>query len=167
VSFLGKIKEKLKIMQKGKWQNDTTVILPHDASHHWVGTGMSLKQVLTLHSAHSLDTPVTYKILRLMGIYEGINACRLMFAKVYFDKIGCDIGIRRLGQYKEYIVDGNDEFTKKTKHDMASHAADSFRYAITSFYFQKPFQEDFRRDPNAIYGYDILNKRTKNDLGYM
>jgi phage terminase large subunit len=165
VGFLVKIKEKIKIMKGNKWQEDTTVILPHDASHHWVGTGMSLKQVLTLHSANSMGMPVTYKILRLMGIYEGINACRLMFAKVSFDKVGCDIGVRRLGQYKEYIVDGNDEFTKKTKHDMASHAADSFRYAITSFYFQKPFQEDFRRDPNAIYGYDILNKRTRANMG--
>jgi phage terminase large subunit len=164
VEFLRKIKEKIKA-NSGSWQADTTVILPHDASHHWVGTGMTLRQVLSLNAAYNVDEPVTYKVLKIMGIYEGINACRLIFSKCKFDKIGCDIGVRRLGQYKEYIVDGNDEFTKKTKHDMASHAADSFRYAVSSFYFQRPYQEDFKREPNAVYGYDILNKETRRKMG--
>jgi hypothetical protein len=49
------------------------LILPHDASHHWVGTGMSLRQLLTLNSSFSKDLPMTYKILKIMGIYEGLN----------------------------------------------------------------------------------------------
>jgi hypothetical protein len=165
VKFIAKIKDKIKAINHGRWQNDTTIILPHDASHHWVGTGMTLKQVLSLAATYDVSEIVTYKILKIMGIYEGINACRLIFCRTKFDKVGCDIGVRRLGQYKEYFVDGNDEFTKKTKHDMSSHAADSFRYAVSSFYFQRPYQEDFKREPNAMYGYDILNKETRRKMG--
>jgi hypothetical protein len=36
---------------------------------------MSLRQVLTLNASFSIerDNPMTYKILKIMGIYEGLN----------------------------------------------------------------------------------------------
>lgn len=163
VSFLVKIKEKILDLNK-KWI-ETICWLPHDATHHWVGNGMTLKNVLTLHSSYTVDKPISYKILEKKGIYEGLNACRIIFNKCTFDKEMCRLGIDRLGQYKEYDSSGDGFYRRQTKHDDSSHCADAFRYAISSFYFQKPFQEDFRRDANAIYGFDILNKRTKQNLG--
>jgi hypothetical protein len=164
IDFLGKIKEKIRRRLKGKWLNDTTVILPHDASHHWAGTGMTLKATLNLNAAWNIDTPLTFKVLEVAGIYEGINAARIMFKKCSFDKVGCDIGIRRLGQYKETIQDGNDEFKKKVKHDMASHAADAFRYAITAFYFQKAKIESVQREKGKMYGEDLLRRQTRERM---
>jgi hypothetical protein len=81
-----------------------------------------------------------------------------------FDEHGCDIGLRRLGAYKEYFVDGNDEFSKKPKHDMASHCADAFRYAMYNFYFEPKERLTWQKDPNAIYGSDLMNKSTKRKL---
>jgi hypothetical protein len=165
VQFLVRIKTQILELNNNKWPNEVLCWLPHDATHHWVGTGMTLKNVLTLHSSYSREHPITYKILEKKGIYEGLNTCRIIFNKIWFDKDLCRLGVDRLGQYKEYDSSGDGFYRRQTKHDDSSHCADAFRYAISSFYFQKPFQEDFRRDANAIYGFDILNKQTKQNIG--
>jgi hypothetical protein len=163
-TFLDKINSKIWEMRRGKW-GPTVCVLPHDASSKWVGTGMSVKQVLALYSTRHKDYTIEYKIMKIRGIYEGINAARIMFKRLWFDKVGCERGLARLGQYQEYINEGNDEFKQKTKHDAASHAADSFRYAISSFYFTNPYREEFERKEGEMYGADILSRQTRRKMG--
>jgi phage terminase large subunit len=143
VAKLEKIVETKKTNLHKQSQETVNFILPHDASHKWVGSGLSVKEVLGLYASKTPERPKSFKVLAIRGIYEGINACRLLFPKCKFDSKGCEIGLRRLGQYREYLQEGNDEFKKKVRHDMASHAADAFRYAIGSFYVQQPYKEDF------------------------
>jgi phage terminase large subunit len=75
-----------------------------------------------------------------------INAARLLFHVCVFDEQGCDVDLRRLGAYKEYFIDGNDEFSKKPKHDMASHCADAFRYVMYNFYFEPKERLTWQKD---------------------
>jgi hypothetical protein len=74
--------------------------------------------------------------------------------------------LRRLGQYKEVLIDGNDEFKRETVHDASSHAADSFRYSMVNVHEQKSYQLPFAREAGKDYGWDILNEDTKRKMFY-
>jgi phage terminase large subunit len=165
--FLMNVFQDTLVRGHNKWHPNTHVFLPHDASHTWVGNGMSIKDVLNKFSSMGPGSlfPCSYKVLELRGIYEGINAVRLLFPKLWFDERGCKNGLVRLANYVETYDDGSDAFKKETKHTIASHAADAMRYAISSFYFQHPFKQAFRKEKGKVYGWDLLDPITRRKLG--
>jgi hypothetical protein len=168
VSFVADVRMRLKELQRGiRLTSDIIGILPHDALQHSVQTGMNVKQLLSLHETaanYAGETPISYKQLKLKGKYDGVNVSRLFFKKCTFDERGCEVGLRRLGQYKEILIDGNDEFKKELVHDASSHAADSFRYAMVNVHETGNLVEPFNREEGKMYGWDLLNEDTKRIL---
>ena len=166
IDFTKKIKELIYTMSRD-WPDDVRVILPHDAAAHYVGTGMTVKHILTMHASYTPAEPISYSIPTFRpSLYEGINACRVMFSRCYIDEDNCKLGLQRLGNYTEYDTNLDGSYKRALRHDDNSHCADAYRYAICSFYFQPPYQEPFRRYPDAIYGSDLLNAQTRRKMGF-
>jgi PBSX family phage terminase large subunit len=138
INFITQIRRKIADLQSNrKYKTDIIGILPHDAMQHSVQTGLNIKQLLSMYEgqADQKDVPViSYKQLKLKGKFDGINVAKVFFPKAKFDAVQCDVGIRRLGLYKQIIIDGNDKFRQETIHDASSHAADAFRYAMVSIH---------------------------------
>jgi hypothetical protein len=164
IEFLGKIIERLCALNNQKW-GVTICHLPHDAEQHSRQTGLTDRELLIQWHAKNPNYPITYPKPQIRPVQSGISACRVMFSACWFDQVGCELGLNRLGNYVEIIEDGNDGFSVRPRHDKSSHAADSYRYAITAVYQQPIKQQWWRKDPNQIYGLDIMSARTRRMLG--
>ena len=162
INFISQIREKIKEISKKN--NDIIGVLPHDALQHSVQTGMNVKQLLNMHEAYHGENPIVYKILRLKSKFDGINVARTFFPKYYFDEIGCDNGLRRLGQYKDVLIKGDETFKRAPVHDASSHCADAFRYACVCVYGEKYRPEHEFREPGKMYADEILNDTTNQIL---
>lgn len=104
---------------KDRKYNLAKSFIPHDARKHTAQTGKSDKEIL-----EKLGLEV--EVIPNIGVQAGIDAARLMFPRVYFDKDKCTPLFNRLRRYARN-VNSNDEPTKP-KHDENSHGADMFRY---------------------------------------
>ena len=67
------------------------------------------------------------RILERSSVEDGINACRMLLPKVWFDKKKCARGIHALKNYEQKWDAKNKIFSKAPLHNWASHAADGFR----------------------------------------
>lgn len=121
--FIPEIVGKLTALPIAKWGED---FVPHDAKVPELGTGrtrietlIALKRKPRLVPDHKVD--------------DGINAARLMFPKVWFDKVKCADGIEALRQYRADYDEKLKTFKNEPKHDWASHSADAFRYLIMAY----------------------------------
>lgn len=112
-----------------------TIWLPHDARAKQLGSGKSIEEIV-----RSLG--MTVRIVPQIGVDQGINAAREIFANCYFDQLKCADGLQMLRQYR-YDVDPDTKlFSKTPLHDHTSHAADAFRYlAVGLKEPKKPKQE--------------------------
>lgn len=102
---------------KLNWGTD---YLPHDGRAKDYRSGKSAQEIL-----QQLGRSV--EIIEDIGVEQGINAARLMFPRVYFDKDAAGHLVNRLGRYKRRI---NQEtgVASSPVHDEESHGADAFRY---------------------------------------
>lgn len=97
--------------------------LPHDARAKTLAAkGKSIIQQLS--SALGLDL---MKIVPDIGVQDGIQAARMMFAKCWFDKDGCDPGMKALRRYQRELQQDERSYKKIPKHDWTSHFSDAFR----------------------------------------
>jgi len=94
--------------------------LPHDGRARSVLSDKSAQDIL---KALGRDVEITPDI----GIEPGINAARMMFPKVVFDKEKCTPLFNRLGRYKRMINQATNE-PGAPLHDENCHGADGFRY---------------------------------------
>ena len=98
--------------------------LPHDAKAANPQTGKSSVEIIEdLVRGKGIDVDV----IKDIGIKQGIEAARQMFARVYFDKANCTPLFNRLRRYARVISPTTQE-AGKPKHDENSHGADMFRY---------------------------------------
>lgn len=93
---------------------------PHDIQVRELGTGKSRWEV-----AKSLG--VTFRMVKNIGVMDGINAARMTMPRMWFDKVKTATGLDALRQYREKR-DEKRGINLGPLHDWSSHAADSFRY---------------------------------------
>lgn len=94
---------------------------PHDIEVRELGTGKSRLEI-----AASLG--VKYEVCPKMEVADGINAVRMRFSTLWFDKNKCDLLIKRLRRYHKEFDEKRGTYKDKPVHDMNSHAADMVRY---------------------------------------
>lgn len=166
IDFITSVRDAIKshLPQGHRWISPTKIYLPHDADNHWVGTGMTVKHILSMNAAVNRHEPISFYVLKKRGIYEGITSSRVIFSRCYFDESGCSQGFQRLSNYTEYLSDGLEGFSRALKHDKNSHAADAFRYAIQSFYIA-PIPYESMLQEGKYYGLDLLRDETKHKMG--
>lgn len=62
-----------------------------------------------------------------IGVEQGIQAARTMFKRCWFDKDGCDPGLKALRRYQRKFQLDEKSFKKIPHHDWTSHFSDAFR----------------------------------------
>lgn len=121
--------------------NYGTHYLPHDAAARDLGTGKTREETLRSLGLH--DT----RIVPRQKVEDGINACRLIIPKSWFDAVKCSRGIDSLRNYQREW-DGKNKIYKGTpKHDWASHGADAFRTAAMARNDSAPTREERKKLP--------------------
>jgi phage terminase large subunit len=100
--------------------------VPHDAKVKELGTGKTRIETLIGLKRNPRLVP-DHKIL------DGINAARVLFKRMKFDKSKCADGIEALRQYKADFDEDRNTFRKEPRHDWTSHSADAFRYAAIAY----------------------------------
>lgn len=95
---------------------------PHDIRHMEVGTGKT-----RLDTAASLG--MEFEVIPMLGIDNGIDLARAMFARVYIDKDKAETFLDLVGLYHYQFDERKGMLTRVPVHDFTSHAADMFRYA--------------------------------------
>lgn len=106
--------------------------MPHDARAKQLGTGRSIEEIAKFAG---LDVRVVPKL----SIADGINACRTVFPKCFFDQEKTKIGLQRLRYYRYADASGNGVQPQNPLHDANSNGADGFRsFAVA---IQEPARE--------------------------
>jgi phage terminase large subunit len=120
------------------------LILPHDAEQRELQTGKSRTEYLEGRGFEC-------KVLPAHAVDDGINACRVIFNRCWFDAEACQLGIERLRMYRAEFDEKRGVLKPKPAHDAASHGADSFRYGVMGGDEQsKPIVYNRRRAPNGM-----------------
>lgn len=96
--------------------------LPHDATHELLASARTIEQQIRAAKRHP-------RIVRKIGVSEGINAARTLFDRCWFDAERCADGIQCLRRYRYDVDKDTGQYSRNPLHDDASHAADAFRYA--------------------------------------
>ncbi len=109
----------LKLLSERPYQYGRHLV-PHDASHHELGTGHTRIEV-----ARRLG--VTFTQVDDIGIDEGIDAVRHILPKCWFDEARCSQGIKALESYRRQWNETQGCWSSKPHHDQFSHGADAFR----------------------------------------
>jgi hypothetical protein len=109
-----------KVVASKPWKRGTDYV-PHDAKVRELGTGRSRVETMVAHGLKPRVVP-NHKIM------DGINAVRLTFPRIWFDREGCGDGLEALRQYRADYDEKTRAFKDAPKHDWTSHSADAFRY---------------------------------------
>lgn len=114
--------------------------LPHDARAKTLAAhGKSVQQQLT----EALGDNETYiRIVPSLSLEDGIQAARTTFPRCWFDKAGCEDGLKALRKYQREVEKDEVSLKARPKHDWTSHLADAFRYmAIAWRQESEPIQD--------------------------
>jgi len=141
------------------------LILPHDGRVREWTNGRSRAETL---ESHGFKT----EVVKATSIADGINACKLIFNKCYFDKIKCEEGISALSNYKRKEDPIAMVYSKEPVHDWTSHGADSFRLMgvsytdrMTETVHQKTDAEKYKKSIEYANIYGHKNRTAANLWG--
>ena len=95
-------------------------LVPHDAKVHEYSSGLTRIQI-----ARKLGFDLT--VSTELGLHEGIDACRHIFNRCWFDEAKCAKGVAHLSNYKRAWNATHGCWASFPQHNAASHGADSFR----------------------------------------
>jgi len=95
---------------------------PHDIKATEQGTGKT-----KLETAKTLG--ISFGVIKDIGVDNGINAGRLMFARLWVDEVKCAFWLDAISQYHQEWDEKRGMFIEKPYHDWTSHPADVHRYA--------------------------------------
>ena len=119
--------------------------LPHDARPDRMGQGG--KTILQQFIDHSdqIELEDNYKIGSFaitpsFSKQDGIQAARKTFKVAQFDKSRCEVGFDHLKAYTRKYDEKEKTFSEEPKHDLHSHASDSFRYLALTWKKSKKTQ---------------------------
>lgn len=93
---------------------------PHDIKVQEMGTGKT-----RIETAKSLG--IKFRVVPKLPIMDGIDACRSMFRRCWFDKNKCELGLNALKNYHKKFDEDRKTYLNDPYHDWSSHGADGFR----------------------------------------
>ena len=121
------------------------LILPHDARVREWTNGRSRAEIIEQQGFKT-------DVVKATSIADGINACKMIFSKCYFDKVKCENGILALSNYHRKENPIAMTYSKEPEHDWTSHGADAFRLMGVSYnermaetVHQKADMENYKR----------------------
>lgn len=137
--------EVLKKKQQEYGYKYSKLVLPHDAKQREWTNGRSRAETLEQQGFKT-------EVIKASSIADGINACKLIFDKCWFDKVKCEEGISALSNYHRKENPVAMTYSNEPVHDWTSHGADSFRLMGVSYnermaetVHQKQDMQDFKR----------------------
>lgn len=95
---------------------------PHDIKATEQGTGKTKQE-----TAEKLG--IKFEVVPNIGVDNGINAGKLMFARLWVDETRCADWLEAISQYHQEWDEARGMFIEKPYHDWTSHGADEYRYA--------------------------------------
>lgn len=95
---------------------------PHDIRATEIGTGKT-----RLETAKGLG--INFEVIPSMSVDDGINAGRLLWARLYVNEQTCEDWLDSIAQYRQDFHEKLGMFLEKPLHDWTSHGADVHRYA--------------------------------------
>lgn len=103
-------------------------VLPHDAEVRELTTAVTRKSVVEgILGANKLE------IAPRLPVEDGINATRVLFARMWFDAKACVRGLECLRNYRKQWDDKRKAFQDRPFHDWSSHGADALRMLGITF----------------------------------
>jgi phage terminase large subunit len=121
---------------KGKPYNYAAHVLPHDAGHMSIRTGMTIAQQLEGMGLGKVGKDLI--VLPVDNIAPGIELVRQTIPRTYFDETKCAVGIKALKKYHYEWDEDRQKFKDTPAHDWASHPADARRTFATYISTVKP-----------------------------
>ena len=122
---------------------------PHDIKQRELGTGTTRLQL-----AESLG--VEFTVVPLKSVETGIEICRKLLPRCWFDDVACKKGITALESYHKRYDIVRKCYSDHAEHDSSSHGADSFRYACSGI---EDFVLNKSTDPLSF-----INKKKDDEL---
>lgn len=113
---------------------------PHDIEVRELGSGKSRKEM-------AQEYGVDYNVAPKLTIADGINALRVRFKTLVFDK-KADLLVKRLRGYHKEFDDKRGVYKDKPVHDINSHGADAMRYWAVSQVWQPDYAMEMRVEQN-------------------
>ena len=129
------------------------VFAPHDASSKELGSGLSRTEIAS-------GLGIEFDVLPRLSIQEGIDACRNLFNRCWFDEVKCEKGIKALDNYRKEWNETLGTFRDQPRHDHYSNGADAFRYVAMSLTKATTEEEDkaqYREAMAAFHGRDPID----------
>lgn len=108
-----------------------THYMPHDVKNRELATGISRQK-----AAEELGIRPIQRIERpkdLDAVNAGIEACRMILSRCYFDESKCQRGLEALESYQKVWDEENKVFKNRPLHNWASNGADAFRTFAVGF----------------------------------
>jgi len=118
--WLGVVKSKPYLYEKH--------LAPHDIMVHEYSSGMTRQSI-----AYNLG--MTLLPVSKVEIIPGIDACRNILPRCWFDEKKCEKGIKSLENYKKDWDDRHGCWRSSPLHNWASHGADGFRTLATGLHY--------------------------------
>jgi len=101
--------------------------MPHDVEVREQVSGRSRKQSLE-------DLGYVVEAAKRESIADGIQSCRILLAKTWFDKTHAIDGVDCMENYRKKMDARTNTFLEKPEHDEFSHGADAFRTMAYLYY---------------------------------
>lgn len=121
---------------------------PHDIAVKELGTGKT-----RLETARALG--IKFRVAKRLPLPDGIEACRTILARCWFDPVKCRHGIDALRSYQKTFDETKKIYSSKPLHNWASHGADAFRtFGVAE---HTPKNSQFRKnniDNSGVGDYD-------------
>lgn len=94
---------------------------PHDIQVRELGTGMSRKKAAAMLGINFNAVP------RVRDKQDSIQAARTILSFIWFDEVKCDVGIKRLENYRREWDEKLETYRNNPLHDVNSNGADAFQ----------------------------------------
>lgn len=101
--------------------------LPHDADYKRLGETPDLNRTQKEMLEHLMPGHVFEVVPRITNILTGIQATRNVFESCWFSEEGCDVGLKRLANYRKEWDKARGCWKDFPLHNDDSHGADAFR----------------------------------------
>lgn len=130
----------------GEWDPELAHRRQYRYARHWLPHDARAKTLAAKGKSiiEQLASALTFDLLAIVpniGIEDGIQAARSMFHRIWFDKDGCDSGVKALRRYQRKFDEDKQSFSRQPLHNWTSHYADAFRMLAVAW------QHEAKADP--------------------
>lgn len=118
---------------------------PHDIQVRELGTGVTRQE-----TARNLG--IHYNTVAQLSVQEGIDALRMRFPTLWFDREKCELLLKRLRRYHKEFDEKRGIYKSKPAHDENSHGADMMRYWAVQPHHEPDIEQALRIQRNRKKG---------------